>query len=357
VSRLAESLLGFAGRVGQLLLAPGRALARIDREGGGLRDALWLVALGTVTFRFPQLSEALLGLTEPASGALMRVVGVAGNEVQQAAWVVLPASVLITLLAGARRDASRDLELGAACYAPYFAVRGVIRAIDAVAGARAWPKLAGELPAALAALVVLVFAVRVARARGGALPTPTAVAPGRGARIGGLVVSAVALVGLGGNVVWAARHFQVLRPMHAGAPAPDFRMPRADGVAGEVSLSALRGQVVVVDFWATWCPPCLAMMPILHDLAGEWSPRGVAFVGVNSDGDISPEFLQTFLREHPMPYPIVLDDGRVNSLYKVRALPQLAVIGRDGNLRATFLGFTGHDAVAHALRDALAAGP
>jgi thiol-disulfide isomerase/thioredoxin len=330
-------------------------MERIDRQGGGFADALWLVALGAVTFRFAQLLEALLGLTEPASGALMRVVAVAANEVQGAAWVVLPAAVLVTLLAGARRDASRDLELGAACYAPYFAVRGVARAIDAVAGAREIPPLAADVAGGLAALVVLVRAVQVARARTSAFPAPVIDQPGRRATALGLGVGAIAAVGLGGSAVWAFRHLPALRPLGTGRPAPDFTLPRADGVGGSISLGALRGRVVVLDFWATWCPPCLAMLPTLHQLHAEWSARGVTFIGVNSDGDISAADLQAFLRQHGVPYPIVADDGQVGSLYKVRALPQLVVVGRDGSVTKTFLGFTTKGSIASALEDAVSA--
>jgi thiol-disulfide isomerase/thioredoxin len=145
--------------------------------------------------------------------------------------------------------------------------------------------------------------------------------------------------------------------MRRGEPAPAFILPRADGTAGTIALSALRGQVVVLDFWATWCPPCLQMLPILHDLHAEWSGRGVTFVGVNSDGNLTVPELQEFLAQHPASYPIVLDEGDVNRLYKVRALPQLVVIGRDGTIRKTFVGFTTQRTLAHALSDALDAPP
>jgi thiol-disulfide isomerase/thioredoxin len=349
------ALRGLPGRIGQILLAPRAALERVDREGGGLTDALWLVALGTVTFRFAQLIEALLGLSEPAGGALMRVVAPAADELVGAAWVVLPAAVVITLLAGARRDSSRDLELGAACYAPYFAVRAVFRAIDAVAGARALPPLAAELAAAAAALPAFVRAVLVARRRTGAFPAPVIVQPRRPAVIAGLALASLASVGLAGNAVWARRHLPSLLPIRHGQAAPPFTLARADGTPGHVALAELRGQVVVLDFWATWCPPCLAMLPTMHELHAEWGQRGVTFVGVNSDGGIEPDALRAFLLQHDVPYPVVLDEGEVNRLYKVRALPELVVVGKDGTIRKTFLGFTRKGAIASALEEALAA--
>jgi thiol-disulfide isomerase/thioredoxin len=302
-------------------------------------------------------------LTDPSTGAFARVPAVLANELLPAAWVVIPAAVIVTVAAGRHRDASRDLELGAACYAPYFLVRGLGRAAEALAGARVLSPNATEVPAVLGALAMVAFAIQVARWRPPRVETPapaaapapapaTAPAPGRGATLGVLVV---ALAGLAGNAVWSARHLEALRPMRSGQAAPVFALPRLDG--GEVSLADLRGQVVLLDFWATWCPPCLAMMPVLDDLHREWGPRGVAFVGVNSDGGgITLAELQEFMRRHPAPYPVVVDDGSANALYRVRSLPQLVVIGRDGRVRRTFLGLVGGDGVAAALREALAAG-
>lgn len=356
----AGSLIGLPARVGQLLTAPRAAMERIDREGGGLTDALWLVALGSVTFRIAQLVEAALGLTESTSGAFMRVAAVVSNELVGAAWVVLPAAILVTILAGVRRDSARDLELGAACYAPYFAVRAVARALEAVTGGHPLPPLASEIPAAAAALVVLARAVLVARARVGAPEggppeggSPRGAGP-RPALVAGLAVMAVAGVGLAGNAAWSSRNLKELLPIRHGQTAPAFTLERADGTPGQISLAALRGQVVVVDFWATWCPPCLAMLPTLHELDAEWSGRGVSFVGVNSDGGIEPEALRAFLTQHAVPYPVGIDEGDIGSLYKVRSLPTLFVIGKDGTIRDSFVGVTAKSTLERALARAAA---
>ena len=296
------------------------------------------------------------------------------NELVGAAWVVLPAAIVVTVLAGARRDSSRDLDLGAACYAPYFAVRAIARALDALGVGVELPALASEIPAAAAALVVLVRAVLVARARqatpaaDGAAPasaaapastaspastvSPCVAPPRRSALAAGLVVAALAAVGLAGNAVWASRNLPELLPIRHGQVAPAFTLERSDGTPGHVALDDLRGQVVVLDFWATWCPPCLAMMPTLDELHAEWSGRGVTFVGVNSDGGIEPEALRTFLRQHEVPYAVGIDEGEINRLYKVRALPTLFVIGKDGTIRASFVGLTRKATLVRALEDA-----
>jgi thiol-disulfide isomerase/thioredoxin len=349
------TLAGLPGRVGQLLLSPGAAMARVDREHGGLTDALWLVALGAITFRFARVLEALLDAAQSASGAFSGVARVAAAELQMAALVVLPAAVIVTVLAGARRDAARDLDLGAACYAPYFAVRGILRAYETFAGPSFWPAFVTELPAAVAALVALFFAVRVARARSGAFPAPVIAQPGGLATRAGLAVALILGVGLAGNIRWASKNLGALMPVRNGQAAPDFALARADGQPGQISLSGLRGRVVVLDFWATWCPPCQKMMPTLEALNAEWKDRGVTFVGVNSDGDIAPQDLREFLTSHGVSYPVVADDGRANALFKVRALPQLFVIGKDGRVRDTFLGLTRKASIASALEEAVAA--
>ena len=148
---------------------------------------------------------------------------------------------------------------------------------------------------------------------------------------------------------------ELLRPIARGQTAPEFSLARVDGKPGAIDMAALRGQVVVLDFWATWCAPCIEMIPVLDGLQQAWAPRGVSFVGVNSDGGgATLAEIKSFLAAHPVPYPVVVDDGTVGALYKVEALPSLVVIGRDGLIRKSFVGYTTEGALDRALRDATA---
>jgi thiol-disulfide isomerase/thioredoxin len=349
------SLRGFPARIGQLVVAPRAGVARVEAEGGGLRDALWLVVLGVVTFRLPELLRVLMAAAGPSSGELIRLVGLFGDEAKGAAWVVLPAAVIITVAAGARRDASRDLDLGAACYAPYFALRSVARLVDGAAGMRILPEAMVDLFSAVGAVAILAFAIRAARTRvaesadTAAIPLVT---PDRRALLAGLVVLALSAVALAESAVWTARHYDSLRPIRKGEPAPAFALPDIDQ-AETISLAQLRGQVVLLDFWASWCSPCVAMLPTLDAVHQRWANRGVAFVGINSDGGgATLAELKTFLTAHPIPYPVVVDDGSVGGLYKVEALPTLVVIGRDGRIRQSFVGYTTERSLDRALEDA-----
>jgi thiol-disulfide isomerase/thioredoxin len=371
-------VLGLPARIGHLAAAADAALARADADGGGLRDALVLVAVSVIAFRLPELIQVLLAIGH-TSGAFMRVLSLFADQARQAAWFVLPAAVAITLLARKRRDASRDLDLAAACYPVHFVALGIERALAAVAGPNPlYAPVTGGL--AVAVMGVLVWrAVRVARARpaprsdaapaasepqpaapeapAALQPEPRAPAGAGGARAVTAAVVGLTLAMTVTQAVWSARHVDDLRPMRSGQIAPDFALPRIDGTPGTVAMASLRGQVVVLDFWATWCPPCVAMIPVLDEAQRTWASRGVSFVGINSDGGgATLDEIKAFMAAHPIGYPVVIDDGGdVGARYRLQALPNLFVVGRDGRIRASFIGYTRKETIDRALDAAVAA--
>jgi thiol-disulfide isomerase/thioredoxin len=153
------------------------------------------------------------------------------------------------------------------------------------------------------------------------------------------------------NLGFVIRHADAIRPLASGRAAPGFSLPRLDGQPGEVSLAGLKGKVVLLDFWASWCGPCVHMFPTLHELHRDWHGRGVEFVGINSDGPAATrQELEAFVAAQRFPYPVVIDsDGEVGGRYKVVALPHLVVIGRDGEVSRTFWGVTSAREIASAL--------
>lgn len=119
------------------------------------------------------------------------------------------------------------------------------------------------------------------------------------------------------------------------APAPDFALQTVDGQM--VKLGDYRGQVVLLNTWATWCPPCRAEMPDLEAYYREHKVDGFVVLAVNS-GE-STETVTAFLEEQDFTFPVLLDpDGRVMSEYKVRGLPTSFFIDRDGMMHNIWSG-------------------
>jgi thiol-disulfide isomerase/thioredoxin len=114
----------------------------------------------------------------------------------------------------------------------------------------------------------------------------------------------------------------------AGKPAPPFRLRTFDGK--DVSLDAYRGHVVLLDFWATFCPPCLAALPELQGLHARHSARDFVVIGVTVDDRAA--LVHKATTRAGVAYPIVRATPEVWNAYKVTALPSLILVGRDGNI-------------------------
>ncbi len=127
-----------------------------------------------------------------------------------------------------------------------------------------------------------------------------------------------------------------------GPEAPDFTLTDLSGK--EVSLSALRGQVVVLNFWATWCPPCREEIPSFVKLQKELQKQGVQFVGVSLDEE-GFEVVRPFAKEYKINYPLLVDEGwTVASRYgATEALPTTVLINRNGQIVATVPGMLTED--------------
>ena len=123
-------------------------------------------------------------------------------------------------------------------------------------------------------------------------------------------------------------------PPRIGNPAPDFTIQ--DG-ATSVTLHNLREKVVVLNFWATWCPPCIQELPSLEQLQNKFKDRGVEVVGVSVDVD--GKAYQQFLKDHKVDFLTVRDpDQKANSLYGTFKFPETYIIDRRGILRRKFIG-------------------
>lgn len=130
-------------------------------------------------------------------------------------------------------------------------------------------------------------------------------------------------------------------------PAPDFDARTLEGK--DLRLSALKGKVVLLDFWATWCEPCEETIPRLAQLDERYRAQGLEVVGVSVDDEGAP--VGPYVREHRMRYPVFVDaDKQVMELYEVRGLPTTVLVDRRGRLRARWLG-SGEDVSEEMERD------
>lgn len=125
-----------------------------------------------------------------------------------------------------------------------------------------------------------------------------------------------------------------------GAEAMAFKIPRLDGGA-DLELSTMKGKVVLVAFWATWCPPCREELPYLTKLAKEFEAQGVVLVAANNEGGAgSPAMVEAWVdRTLPELLPYVgLADSRMMVDYGISGLPTLVFIDRQGRIKESFMG-------------------
>lgn len=127
----------------------------------------------------------------------------------------------------------------------------------------------------------------------------------------------------------------VSRPLTEGEPAPDFKLEDLDGET--VSLRDLRGKPVLLNFWATWCPPCRAEMPYLQEVFEEW--QGKELVVLTIDIGESRATVQNYLQSYKLSLPVLLDISKIVSYrYGFRYIPTTFFIDKDGIIQRMRVG-------------------
>ena len=120
------------------------------------------------------------------------------------------------------------------------------------------------------------------------------------------------------------------RSINSG-PAPPFTLKSIDG--SPVSLSRFRGQVVLLDFWAAWCKPCVRKMPMLRRLHKDLGAKGLTVLPINIEGQ--PEAARRFAFTHALTMKVLVDNGHVASLYGVATIPHLVIVDTKGEIAYT----------------------
>lgn len=126
----------------------------------------------------------------------------------------------------------------------------------------------------------------------------------------------------------------------SSALAPSFALPSRSG--DTVSLTQLKGKVVMLNFWASWCGPCRQEMPLLDQMHKRYSALGFTLVGVNVDANSKDA--EQWLSKTPVSFPVLFDrDSKVSAMYDVKAMPSTVFIDRKGNVRYLHKGYKAGD--------------
>ncbi len=161
------------------------------------------------------------------------------------------------------------------------------------------------------------------------------------------------LVVFGGVLYYRSSHHEEAGPQ-ASAKAPGFTLPKA-GKPGNVSLDQNRGKVVMLDFWATWCPPCRQQMPIVQKLENDASLHdSLQILSINTDqpGPKRKAKVTGFLKKHGYTFTTLLDDGSAANAYNINYLPTLVVIGPNGKVAHAESGVHSEAALRKMISDA-----
>jgi len=137
-------------------------------------------------------------------------------------------------------------------------------------------------------------------------------------------------------------------------PAPDFSLKDLDGKT--YNLSDYRGKVVMLNFWATWCPPCVKEIPEYVELQAEYGSQGVQFLGIALDDEGAAK-IKPWLAKHPVSYPIMVPDPKVIANYgDLSSIPVTYIIDRKGMIRESFVGIRKKEVVVEMLKKYLSEG-
>lgn len=149
----------------------------------------------------------------------------------------------------------------------------------------------------------------------------------RSARALALIAAVAMIAGLPAATTVAAE---------ASGPAPMFTLDTPGGETN--SLAQFKGQVVMLNFWATWCGPCQQEMPLLDQMYKKYKPAGFTLIGVNVDKEAPP--VKTLLARRPVSFPVLLDpQSQVSKSYHVDEMPSTVLIDRKGNIRFVHRGY------------------
>lgn len=139
-------------------------------------------------------------------------------------------------------------------------------------------------------------------------------------------------------VIWFASRFWEASLLPVGNVAPSWKLQMGDEQGNFLSLNQLKGQVVVLDFWSTTCPPCIREIDELNELHTRFRDKPLQIVGISAGGE-SREEIVSFRKRKTINYNLVIDTGIISQAYKVQSLPTVYVIDKEGKIAFAQRGF------------------
>jgi len=155
-----------------------------------------------------------------------------------------------------------------------------------------------------------------------------------------IVLVAAAAIGFGITRVLGNE----LTPLGAGTRAPDFHAVTLDTPPVQKSLADYKGQVVLINIWATWCQPCRVEIPSIERLYQTYGPRGLKVVAVSVDDPGTEPAIRAFVRDMRMSFQVLHDPtGGIERAYQATGYPETVIVGKDGVIRKKIAGATDWD--------------
>jgi cytochrome c biogenesis protein CcmG, thiol:disulfide interchange protein DsbE len=153
-----------------------------------------------------------------------------------------------------------------------------------------------------------------------------------------IVVGGIVAV-LGGVLIGASHAMKdQLHPIEAGSVAPEFRAKEL-GSSSFKSLADYKGQVVILNIWATYCIPCREELPSLERLYQDYGPKGLKLIAVSADEGVSEDSIRAFAKHYGVTFEILHDPSHaVDDAYQATGYPETFVIGREGTIRKKWIG-------------------
>ncbi len=151
------------------------------------------------------------------------------------------------------------------------------------------------------------------------------------------------VLGITGVIAYGGTRYlrKELFPVALGSKAPDFTAVTLDSIPREKRLADYRGQVVMINVWATWCLPCRVEMPSIEALHRSYAPKGLKILAVSIDDPGTDSTIRAFVKQYGLTFEVLHDPkGKISDLYDITGYPETFIVGKDGVIRKKLMSAT-----------------